>query len=299
MERKTKLYLRLSGGLGNQLFMYAYAYAFSKKNNFTLLIDNKTGFERDFRYQRKYELSYFHISANVCDPFKHLFGMKRIWRLVLSRHSNNCEMENKYYFSDKDCKFLESPLFTKLNKSKNSIYFDGYWQRPQFFDIYSEQLKKEFKLQIDTSSCDKKLENNAIALHVRHFANTFQQSYIEDVSNAYYLKAITHMLENVTNPTFYIFSDNPNLAFEKIKRLTQKINHLNIKLIQIFDKDMILNFYLMSKCNHHIISYSTFSWWSAWLCENKNQIVCIPAPSEKGNLSTWPKELILEKWNKI
>ena len=41
---EKKLIVRIAEGLGNQLFMYANAYALSKDLNYTLYIDDKSGF---------------------------------------------------------------------------------------------------------------------------------------------------------------------------------------------------------------------------------------------------------------
>ena len=38
---KNKLLFRIAEGLGNQLFMYAHAYALSKKIKYKLYIDNE------------------------------------------------------------------------------------------------------------------------------------------------------------------------------------------------------------------------------------------------------------------
>jgi hypothetical protein len=52
-----KVIVRLGNGLGNQLFTYAAAYSFAKKNNAKLFVDDESGF-----YKRlKYELHNFNL----------------------------------------------------------------------------------------------------------------------------------------------------------------------------------------------------------------------------------------------
>ena len=44
---EKKIILRLSNGLGNQMFMYASAYSLAKKLNRKLLIDNETALDQE------------------------------------------------------------------------------------------------------------------------------------------------------------------------------------------------------------------------------------------------------------
>jgi len=61
---KKKIIVRIAEGLGNQLFMFANAFALSKKNNFDLLVDNESGFfkKKNRQRQRKYNLNIFNIN---------------------------------------------------------------------------------------------------------------------------------------------------------------------------------------------------------------------------------------------
>ena len=61
-----KLIVRIAEGLGNQLFMYAHAYALSKKINYKLYIDNESAYFKKKDIKR-YELDYFNISAENID----------------------------------------------------------------------------------------------------------------------------------------------------------------------------------------------------------------------------------------
>ena len=58
-----KIIVKISEGLGNQLFMYANAYALAKKFNFHFNLDPYSGFYKN--NLRSYMLDNFNISANV------------------------------------------------------------------------------------------------------------------------------------------------------------------------------------------------------------------------------------------
>ena len=79
-----KVIVRLGNGLGNQLFTYAAAYSFAKKNNAKLFVDDESGFYK--RY--KYELHSFNISAPIIEKkYKFLGFFGRIKRKILIKLS--------------------------------------------------------------------------------------------------------------------------------------------------------------------------------------------------------------------
>ena len=49
-----KVIVRLGNGLGNQLFIYAAAYSFAKRNNAELYVDDESGFYKRHKYELKY-----------------------------------------------------------------------------------------------------------------------------------------------------------------------------------------------------------------------------------------------------
>ena len=49
-----KIVVEIAEGLGNQLFMYAFAYSLSKKINYDLMIDRTSGYSKKKNLMRKH-----------------------------------------------------------------------------------------------------------------------------------------------------------------------------------------------------------------------------------------------------
>ena len=105
------LIVKMSNGFGNQMFLYAAAYAFSKKLGYNLLIDDETGIIYDFKKWRKrrrfnwipnYELSIFNLQSEIASKkFKFLTTIAQIKRKYLKskaifKFSWKVRLEKKY-----------------------------------------------------------------------------------------------------------------------------------------------------------------------------------------------------------
>ena len=83
-----KVIVRLGNGLGNQLFTYAAAYSFAKKNNAKLYVDDESGMNKKVDKARgyKYELHNFNISAQIVEKeYKFLGFLGRTKRRILKK----------------------------------------------------------------------------------------------------------------------------------------------------------------------------------------------------------------------
>ncbi|UBK78245.1 alpha-1,2-fucosyltransferase [Clostridium perfringens] len=284
--------VKLSGGLGNQMFQYASAKGVAKLNNDSLYIDIS---HYDKYYDRDYKLSNYNIKENLISkeslPIKFKILNNRLVNKFI-RIFNIAIKGKDIYINQNDFGIYNCLL--KPFKYRN-LYLNGYWQNEVYFKEISAIIRKEFVLK-DISNIKEMdiykviVNSNSISIHVRRgdYLTKNNKDLYGVCSLEYYKKSIEFMKKKVINPTFLVFSDDIEWAKENFNF---KENFIFIDK-ELFDYEEL---YLMSKCKHNIIANSSFSWWAAWLNNNKEKIVVAP---EKWTISlTQSQQIVPKSWN--
>lgn len=271
-----KIIIRLSGGLGNQMFMYAAARALALRTSAKLYLDCSQGFKTDLLYKRHFALEHFNINLHHTPrllSFDYLGGnyIQRISRHI-KRHFPYTSIRYIFENSQKNAEQL-------LSLPSLDYYLEGYWQSEKYFSDYKEQIRTDFKITKPLSKAVQKevemiedLGDRCIALCVRRYQEVKKIVNISIVEKDYYLKAMDLLSQNIPNPVFLCFSQTPEWVKEN---LTGKYE---IRFIAQKDKDTgnIDDLFLLTHCRHFIISNSTFYWWGAWLANYENKKIIAP-----------------------
>jgi hypothetical protein len=258
--------VRLWGGVGNQLFIYAFARLLQLKYNISVFLEARTGFAND-GYKRICRLSDFNISLSAVNYYYTLFP-------YINRKHNFLKkiMFPGIFLFDEDINNLVTEISEDMLPSLNrSVYYQGYWQSLKFDDI-SEQLRKDFHFNVQYinnsfSFYKKKIEDSgkrSVAIHVR------RMQYEPLLTLHYYQQAMIYISGIIENPSFFIFSDDidwckNNMDFKNREHCF--VSNFSNELYELK---------LMSFCSHFIIANSTFSWWGAWMSSNEEKTVIMP-----------------------
>lgn len=269
---------QLQGGMGNQMFQYAAGRSLAYKLNSNFLID--LSWYRNIKEGetvRTYSLDCFAANIVTAQP----------WQLFL-----NQKLFGKRY--------VEKALTfdPELLNQKGSIYLTGYWQCEKYFKRIKDVVLSDFafvaKPSLDTNEFLEKISStNAISVHLRrgdYASSTKTQKFHGLLGEEYYVEAAKQIKRFVKNPIFYIFSDEPKWV---------KRNFLIDKrqvVIDGHDRAEWEDMFLMSKCRHHIIANSTYSWWGAWLSPNKTKKVITPKQWFNSGVKT---DIIPDNWIRI
>jgi len=266
--------VKLKGGLGNQLFQYAVGRQLSEIHGTELKID--ISMFGDYEWH-DYSLWPLNIKENISSQeeialltHKKLSKFERVFGSFFGSKSKLASthiVERHFHF---DPEILKLP---------DGVYLDGYWQSEKYFKNIEEIIRREFTVNSQQTGKDRELSEDigaceSVSLHIR------RGNYISDpltnkthgtCSLNYYQECVKLLTEEVKEPHFFVFSDDPEWAQD----------NLNLDWPKIFvdhndaDKDYE-DLRSMSLCRHHIIANSTFSWWGAWLSTTKDKLVFFP-----------------------
>ena len=308
---KKKIVVRISNGLGNQMFMYASALALAKKLNRILLIDDETAFRRKQNI-RTYGLFNFTISSEVATNNLKYLGFLGYLRRKLLIFLNNFVNKKKIYIESKNKEKITKfdPLIFKNNFS-DTVFLEGHFESEKYFIDIKETIINEFKFKdikkYQQSPYYKKITTQnsvSICLRQNRFSEGRHKEGEEEKSNKfseeqikYINKSIKYIKKNVENPVFFLWSND--LSKIDINHFAVDINRVNhdLNFCNNLDK-RCLDLYLITKTKHHIVIPSTFSWWGAWLSEVDNKFITRPSENffsdfKVNNVDYWPDNWIV------
>lgn len=276
---------RLKGGLGNQLFEYAAARAVALRNNAELKLDAISGFAYDYQYQRSLKLDNFSIKASYADRYESYSGWMGRPRRLVAKAIDRCRPPSgRRYVSE-----TSSMTSEQLNSLRvtDTIYLDGLWQNESYFRDYRDAIRGDLSfrniLPIEVAELGSTIEAaESVSVHVRRLFIPPGGSRPVPVDDAieipwltrkpYYEAALKCVRSSVSEPHFFVFSDFPDWARNNLL-FPGKVTYIEERSGENQD---VVDLQLMTKCRHHIVSASTFSWWGAWLNLAQDGIIIAP-----------------------
>lgn len=264
--------IKLVGGLGNQMFQYAFGRALSEQKKQPLMLDTAWYYNIPAAdTPRTFDLNCFPLKADVFrsdqeSPFS--FHKIKFLEKVMKKLSERRMLPLKDYFAERMPSFDESVFETQ-----GKMYFDGYWQSPQYFEKIRDLLIEEFTPK-DLTSFDKEMmtkvkNTSSVSVHIRrgdYVSNDYARARHLVCDRDYYDKALSSLNEKYSNLKYFFFSDDP----EWVK---SEFYDLDIEVIEGNQDRPWIDLYLMSGCRHHIIANSSFSWWGAWLSTEEGETI--------------------------
>jgi len=300
---KKRLCVEISENLGNQMFMYAHAYALSKKLNRELYIDNESAYLTK-KSVGSYKLDRFNISSKIIE---NQYKFLSIFQYFKKKYFTKLDYfkKNKIFYKEKLGVDKKTDYYNEqdLDKNKNSlIYIRGHFESEKYFLNYKESIHKEFSFknekQYQNNIYYKYILNNSIvAITIRQ--NRFNERNYSQTTDLllknksdifllkqikYIKKAVSYFKNKVKNPKFLIWSND-------FSNLDKYFNN-NFIFVKNSNKNKDLtDLYLMTRCKYFIVSPSTFSWWGAWLSIRNGKICVRPKNlNVSNNKDFWPKE---------
>ena len=261
--------IRFAGGLGNQLFVYAFALCMKERGKKIIG-----------------DLSYYNDKKRM--PFRLLdvfpnFNLNCVDTDVSSLVKDkfiNLEPLNCYLYIEPNIASVKTKKGDTSLLNITSGIIHGTFQTRIFPEIVEKKLRDKLVFR---NNIEKKLEqmkeyfsnNNIIGVHVRrgdYLEGCFDRLFGGLCDNRYYTSAIDYLKKIDNTLKICFFSDD--IEWVKENYNYEGAIYINSKMFDNYEEWYDL--YLMSLCRHNIIANSTFSWWGAWLNQSENKIVIAP-----------------------
>lgn len=286
---------KLIGGLGNQMFQYAFGYNLAQLSGTELKLDSAA-----FEKYKLHKVAIHHLNVN----YNNLVIEEKVINNLTSEYGIKGMLKKAKLIKPKIKVIKEkTPGFRKelVKKYGEDVYLDGFWQSDKYFKGAEDEIRKHLMVITEPSPANREMlsiieKTNAVSVHIRradYITNAKTLSFHGICSMEYYQKAAELIKSKVDNPVFFVFSDDIAWAKENID-LNKQQHFADMNNADTNYEDLRL----MYSCKHHIIANSSFSWWGAWLNPLNEKMVIAPQNwfSQPG-LDT--RDIVPESWIRI
>lgn len=285
------LTVHLMGGLGNQLFQYAFGRALARVNEAELVLD-ASGYEKYGPVDpnegiRKCELQHFRIVGQIIvgngagAAVSRGSGIQRRAEKARRLLRKLTDMPRPYYLRQDivepggRASVFDERVFAR--PFAGAVSARGFWQSEKYFKRIERELRAELTWRSPFPREDENLaelikQTASVAVHVRSGDYSDNPAATPGaLPRSYYDAAFEQLLERVQGPHLFVFSDNPSRAQDLLGVAPDRtyVAHTNAA-------EGHRDLRLMALCRHHVIANSTLSWWGAWLGKNEGQVVVAP-----------------------
>lgn len=297
--------LKLQGGLGNQMFIYAFAktlehmgyevcldariYNFYRQKSHDIETNRRGGglHTKSHMSIRKLELLDFNITLpiiNHSSKWVQNDTMTPIYLKILGK-------TKKYLieFARRNKTFSEQAIIKEGQislPSHRDIILDGYFCNARYFSHLHGILQKDLTLQKPLSTQNQELQQtilktpNSCFIHIRRgdYLASHNWMFVK-LGKTYYEEAIKLVAKNTETPTFFIFSNDIHWCKEYFldlldQRLVTQYDFVFVDTNSEGNASEELE--LMKSCQNGIVANSTFSWWAAFLQNHQTKTIVIP-----------------------
>ncbi len=260
--------MKLQGGLGNQMFQYAFGKALSLQLKQGLFLDRTLlGYNDQTvnRTAREYELALF--------PELHARLLPEFYKKIIGSESALAIKINKKFPVISKIRQVENELVMVTPNALTAInVFEGYFQSEKYFHSFSGQIRAGFRFpQLDKTNSLLKVQissTNSLAIHIRrgdYCSDPGVARYHGILDVDYFAKAIGRVRAAHPDVRIFVFTDDAAWA-----RLNLLPTYPESVIVQgNTGPDSWKDMALMTYARHHIISNSSFSWWGAWLAGDR------------------------------
>ena len=250
-----------NGRLGNQMFQYAALRGIAAKRGYDWCIPPDT-------YDHKDNYGLFET-----------FEMTNVKEFNIGFVSGDCIQENNHCFI---------PEF--FDECPDNVSLDGYFQTEKYFTHIEKEIHEDFTFKknylIPCQEYINSLSSPPIFLHIRQSDNIGREQYHPILSIEFFENALKQFVEDTL---CFVFTDDmewcKSQEFFKQERFlfnekNERYSYKNIDGTGKLQNTLLpqIDLCLMSLCSGGIIANSSFSWWGAWLQNNRGKVIA-PDPN--------------------